>query len=79
MKCSIENCPGEYQHKLISQVFARNGEAVVIEDIPVKVCDICGDTILNWETVEKLHATLDARQTPSHYVPAFAFGDLVAA
>lgn len=69
MKCSIENCPGEYQEHLISQVFTRHGESIVIENIPAKVCDLCGDTVLDWAAVERLWQTLDMQQTLKSYSP----------
>lgn len=54
MKCRIENFPGEHQEQLISQVFTRHGESIVIENDPAKVYDLCGDTVLDWAAVERL-------------------------
>ena len=73
MKCSLEQCPGEYRETHIAQVFTRNGESIVIEGIPAKVCDVCGDTLLDWAAVERLWTTLDTAQQPRKYAPVYAF------
>ncbi len=73
MKCSIENCPGEYQEQLISQVFTRHGESIVIENIPAKVCDLCGDTVLDWAAVERLWQTLDTQPKPRKFLPVYSY------
>ncbi len=73
MKCTIRDCTGEYQEKRISQVFTRDGKSVVVEDIPAKVCDVCGDTILGWETVERLLKALEVKQEPHKFLPVYSF------
>ncbi len=73
MKCTVQECPGEYEKRLISQIFKRNDEQIVVEKIPAKVCAICGDTILNWEVVEQLWAVLDTPQEPKKLIPAISF------
>ncbi|HJW84665.1 MAG TPA: YgiT-type zinc finger protein [Anaerolineae bacterium] len=78
MKCSVQDCTGEYQETLIAQVFTRNGESVVIEDIPAKVCDVCGDTIVDWATVERLLQMLDLKQKPRKFFPVYSFERVTA-
>lgn len=73
MKCSVENCPGEYQERPISQVFTRHGESIVIENIPAKVCDLCGDTVLDWAAVERLWQTLDNQPKPRKFLPVYSY------
>ena len=73
MKCSIENCPGEYQEQFISQVFTRHGESIVIENIPAKVCDLCGDMVLDWAAVERLWQTLDNQPKPRKFLPVYSY------
>jgi len=78
MKCTTRGCSGEYQERYVSQVFTRGGESFVVEDIPARVCDLCGDTVLSWATVEQLLRTLEVRQEPGKFVPVYSFKKLVA-
>lgn len=54
MKCTIAGCPGEYRDKLISQTLIRKGKTIVVEDIPAKECDVCGDILIDPRVVEQL-------------------------
>lgn len=78
MTCTIRDCAGEYQERRIAQVFTRDGESIVVEDIPARVCDVCGDTILSWVTVERLVKGLETRREPRKFAPVYSF-DTVAA
>ncbi|MBU0512045.1 MAG: YgiT-type zinc finger protein [Chloroflexi bacterium] len=78
MMCSIRGCSGEDPENFISQVFIRDGKSVVVENIPARVCNVCGDTILGWETVEQLFGILETPQEPRHFLPAYSF-EVVAA
>ncbi len=73
MKCSLQNCQGEYQDRRITHVFTRQGKSIVVEGIPARVCDLCGDTVLSWETTEQLFALLEASQKPVRFAPIYAF------
>jgi len=72
MKCSIRGCAGEYQERRISQVFTRDGNSIVVEGIPARVCDLCGDTILSWGTVERLLRALEVGQEPRKFLPVYS-------
>lgn len=78
MKCALQGCTGEYHDGQIAQVFTRNGQTVVVENIPARVCDVCGDTILSWQTVEQLFRILDAKGESTRYLPAYSFEPALA-
>ncbi len=59
MKCRKANCSGAYEHRLISRAEVHGGETVVIENVPAKVCPICGETFFSLEAAEALEALRD--------------------
>jgi YgiT-type zinc finger domain-containing protein len=73
MKCAVAGCPGEYKERRITQFFTRGGQAIVVEDIPAEVCDVCGDTLLAPEVVEQL-VKIDVREKePVKFAPVFKY------
>ena len=73
MKCTVAGCSGEYQQRLIAQVFSRGGQVIVVEDIPTQVCDICGDILVAPEVVERLVRTDVAGKEPAKLAPVFQY------
>ena len=57
MKCDL--CQGEYHETRITLTFHRDGETVVIEDVPAKVCDRCGDTLLSEAVVRQAESLVE--------------------
>ncbi|TAK34943.1 MAG: YgiT-type zinc finger protein [Chloroflexota bacterium] len=78
MKCTLRDCSGEYQERRVSQVFTRDGQSFVVEGIPAMVCDVCGDTILNWSTVDRLLRAIEVRPEPEKFLPVYLFDKEVA-
>jgi len=72
MKCSIKGCPGEYEPKAITHTLRKEGHLVVIDHVPVEVCDVCGDTLLKPETVRQLETLLHSAK-PTQAVPLYEF------
>ena len=68
-KCTLQGCEGHYERRLISHVFTHNGTSVVIEGIPALVCDVCGDTILEWNVVQQLLTELEEQRQPVRFAP----------
>lgn len=58
MKCSIKNCPGEYDLREITHTLRQNGRVVMIDHVPAEVCDVCGDILVQPETVRHLESLL---------------------
>jgi len=72
MKCSIKNCPGEYQNKNITHIGQHNGQVVVIFDVPAEVCEFCGDTLITKETSEHIFDLLESEKF-NQTVPALNY------
>ena len=70
-KCTIRSCPGEYEEKRIAQVLKHRGEVIVVENVPVEVCDVCGDTLVPLRTSEAIHAVLKNPGKPSRTAPVY--------
>ena len=73
MKCSIQGCPGEYEAKRVVQTARRQGQVIVIDRIPADVCDVCGDTLFEPDTVRKIEALLQEERQPARTVPLYEF------
>ena len=72
MKCSINDCPGAYDHKLVTHTVRPGGELLVIDDVPALVCDTCGDVLFEPETVEMIQQVLqDGGRKPVATAPVF--------
>jgi hypothetical protein len=63
-KCRLSGCPGEVRLTRITQTFERDGSPVqvIIKNIPVNACQICGESTMTMETM----ATLDDLLRPFH-------------
>ena len=74
MRC--DQCQGQYGNKTIVLSFQREGESVVVEDVPALVCDICGDTLLSEATVRDVEALLE--REPEGTAPLYRFHQKVS-
>ena len=72
MKCSIKECPGEYELRAITHTVRQNGRVVVIDHVPAEVCDVCGDVLLRPETIRQLESLLK-RAEPTRSVPLYEY------
>jgi YgiT-type zinc finger domain-containing protein len=72
MKCSIKNCPGEYERRAITHTVRQNGRVVVIDHVPAEVCTVCGDVLLQPETIRQLESLLKRAQ-PTSSVPLYEY------
>ena len=57
MRCDL--CPGEYLDKLTVIPLTRHGRTIVIEDVPARVCNLCGDRLYSGSTLGRLLEVLD--------------------
>ncbi len=73
MKCSVENCPGEYQDKYIVHTIKYRGKVIVIDHVPAEVCAICGDVLLKPQTVRKIEAMLHKLPEPTTTIPLYEY------
>ena len=79
MKCSLVGCPGEYEERSITHTVRVRGQLVVIDHVPAKACDVCGDTLLSLETVRRLEIILQTECSPVKTVPLYDYALVSAA
>ena len=75
MKCSIKECPGEYEERKIAHTIRFQGRVSIIDHVPAKVCSVCGDVLLGLETVERIEAMLQKPVTPVREAPLFEYAE----
>ena len=67
MKCQV--CEGTYEERLITRAYRRDGKVVVVDDVPAEVCNLCGDTLLQPETVELIQTALAKADKAKEFAP----------
>ncbi len=75
MKCTISDCPGEYEEKLIVHTVRHRGLLIVIDGVPAEVCSFCGDVLLKPDTVREIEALLNELPAPAGSVPLYEFAE----
>ena len=73
MKCSINDCPGEYEDKKIVHTVRHRGHVVVIDGVPAEVCSVCGDVLLKPDTVRRIEAILREAGKPDRTAPVYEY------
>ena len=73
MKCTIQGCPGNYEDRRILHTVRHRGKVVVIDKVPAEVCDVCGDVLLQPETVTQLEQLLQTVKEPKQTAPVYEF------
>jgi YgiT-type zinc finger domain-containing protein len=73
MKCSIRDCPGEYEAKTVIHTVRVNGRVVVIDHVPAEVCSVCGDVLFVPQTVRHIERLLANLPQPAQTVPLFEY------
>ena len=73
MRCSNEDCPGEYEEREVVHTVRRAGHILVIDHVPALVCDVCGDVLFTPETVRRIERLRAGAGTPAGTVPLYDF------
>jgi YgiT-type zinc finger domain-containing protein len=73
MKCSIQGCPGEYEHRFIVHTVKHGSEVFVFENVPAEVCDVCSDVLLEPETIRHIEELMRKKQKPSKIAPVYTY------
>ena len=73
MKCSLRDCPGEYEERRIVQTERHGDRIIVINDVPAQVCDICGDVLLTVDTVRRIEEIVREAGTPDRMAPVYEY------
>jgi YgiT-type zinc finger domain-containing protein len=57
---SCQRCPeGTYAKGTVTETLERGDTVVVVKDVPALVCDVCGNSLLGAEEVDRLQTILD--------------------
>lgn len=73
MRCTIQNCLGDYEAREITHTVKHQGRIVVIDHVPADVCAVCGDVLLKPETVRHIEALLQNAAKPARSVPLYEY------
>lgn len=73
MKCTIDGCPGVYEHREVVHTVRHSGDVVVIDHVPAEVCALCGDVLLLPDTVRHIERLLSSRPRPTRAVPLYEY------
>jgi YgiT-type zinc finger domain-containing protein len=64
MECANEQCPGRYVPRELAYTLKYDGEVIVIDRVPAQVCSVCGDVLVEPETVRRIQELLASPTTP---------------
>jgi YgiT-type zinc finger domain-containing protein len=73
MKCSINACPGEYEARLITHTVRHQGRVIVIDHVPADVCAVCGDVLLEPQTIRRIERLLATLPQPTQTAPLYEY------
>jgi YgiT-type zinc finger domain-containing protein len=73
MKCSIAGCPGTYERRLIHHTVRHLGNVIVIDHVPAEICDVCGDVLLEPQTVRRIEQLLKSLPHPQQTAPVYEY------
>ena len=71
MKCVMQGCVGEMEERRIVHTFVRDGNPIVVEDLPAWVCPMCGYTVLDLHVLDMLLALDPLAKAPVKHAPVF--------
>ncbi|MDH3602718.1 MAG: YgiT-type zinc finger protein, partial [Candidatus Tectomicrobia bacterium] len=69
-------CLGAYEERQIAHTVRVRGQVMVVDHVPAKVCDTCGDTLLSLDTIRRLDAVLRDEVSPSATAPLYEYESL---
>ena len=76
--CSIRDCSGEYERRVVTHTVRHQGELVVIDQVPAEVCSVCKDVLLSPQTIIGIEKLLRSRGEPVKTVPLYAYVDTLS-
>ena len=73
MKCDL--CGSPMNEQMVLYTIQLDEKLVVVEHVPARVCDQCGERLYRSETVERLQKTVWEQRSPSRMLqtPVFDF------
>jgi YgiT-type zinc finger domain-containing protein len=63
-KCAVCGST-EFRHTHITEHYEIDGKNIIVENIPARVCNRCGDVVISAETTENLRAMLHENPKPA--------------
>jgi YgiT-type zinc finger domain-containing protein len=73
MNCSIKGCTGEYERTQVTHTVRHRGRIIVIDHVPAEVCRVCGDTLLEPETLQRIERLLADLPEPTETAPLYEY------
>ncbi|MGD0461083.1 MAG: YgiT-type zinc finger protein [Tepidisphaeraceae bacterium] len=70
MNCSMTGCTGEYDRTQVTHTVRRHGHIIVIDHLPAEVC---GDVLLEPETLRRIERLLADLFEPTESAPLYEF------
>ena len=64
---------GEFEEKLVSEVFQIEGRTVLVENIPAHVCRRCSEPVFSRQTTERIRRMLHGEARPIRTVDMEVF------
>jgi len=71
-KCHVCGCE-KAREELVSEVFMVEGRRVLVERIPARVCERCGEPTFSRETTERVRQLVHGAGQPVRTVPLEVF------
>jgi YgiT-type zinc finger domain-containing protein len=66
-------CPGEHEAQAVALLKQRNGQDVVVDNVPALVCDTCGSTFYEARTIYHIEKLLESQLKHNHAAPLYDF------
>lgn len=67
-KCNVCGST-DYYEELVSEILIIDGQRILVENIPAKVCTNCGQPTYSRQTTEKLRRLLHSQTQPAQPTP----------
>ncbi len=79
MTCSF--CDGELEERLVQHEYRWEGNLIVFEDVPARVCRQCGEKYFDAAVVKAMERAVLGQLRPKRIlqVPVYAYADVAAA
>jgi YgiT-type zinc finger domain-containing protein len=71
MTCRVDPQHGEYEERTVLHTARRQGEPILIEDVPALVCTVCGDTLFTAQNMKQIEGMKEALPAPTKQASVF--------
>jgi YgiT-type zinc finger domain-containing protein len=74
-QCSFQTCAGEYEDRIVTFSAKTLRGVMVIDDVPARVCKLCGDVTYSFETSQQIDVIIRSGTT-TEVAPLFHLSSL---